>query len=245
MAITPDSNQSFYREVDDELRRSQVGDFWSRYGKALIAGLVALAVLVGAYFFWKNRQVKEAERQGELLDAAITDLGAGKEKAAAPKLAQLAASDNPGYRATALLAQADAALTADNPTVAIGLFRRVASEPDLPQPFRDLALVRQTALEFDGIAPALVIERLRPLARPGNPWFGSAGEMTGVAYLKQGKPGLAAPLFAAIARDEGVPESIRSRVVQMAGTLGVDAIQDKSTDAGQSPGTLSRPAQRN
>jgi len=57
--------------------------------------------------------------------------------------------------------------------------------------------------------------------------------MTGVAYLKQGKPAQAAPLFAAIARDEGVPESIRSRVVQMSGTLGIDAIEDKSPSAAQ------------
>lgn len=245
MALTPDPNQSFYREVDEELRRSQVGNFWSRYGKALVIGLVLLAVAVGAYFFWKNREAKEAERQGELLDAAITDLGGGKEKAAAPKLARLAGSKNPGYRGTALLAQADAALSANNPTAAIALFRRIAGDPALPQPFRDLALVRQTATEFDTIAPALVIERLRPLARPGNPWFGSAGEMTGVAYLKQGKPAQAAPLFAAIARDEGVPETIRSRVVQMAGTLGIDAIEDKSTGAVPPSATPAPAAQRN
>lgn len=239
MALTPDPNQTFYREVDDELRKAQVGDFWSRYGKALVIGLVVITVAVAGYFVWKSRQTREAERQGELLDAAITDLGEGKEKAAAPKLTQLATSDNSGYRATALLAQADAALSANNTAAAVGLFRRIAGDPALPQPFRDLATVRQTAIEFDTIAPALVIERLRPLARPGNPWFGSAGEMTGVAYLKQGKPAQAAPLFAAIARDEGVPETIRSRVVQMAGTLGIDAIEDRST-TGQAPA-----AQRN
>lgn len=233
MALKPDPNQSFYREVDDELRKAQVGSFWSRYGKALIAGLVVLALAIGAYLFWQHRQAKEAERQGELLDSALTDLSANNMKAAAPKLVQLAASESPGYRATALLAQADAALGADNVAAAVALFRRVAADSDLPQPYRDLALVRQTATEFDTLAPALVIERLRPLAKPGNPWFGSAGEMTGVAYLKQQKPAQAAPLFAAIAKDEGVPESIRSRVVQMAGTLGVDAIEDRTPRGAQ------------
>lgn len=233
MALTPDPNQSFYREVDDELRRAQVGSFWSRYGKALIAGLVVLALALAAYLFWHSRQTKEAERQSELLDAALTELTANNEKAAAPKLVQLAASENPGYRASALLAQADMALGANNAPAAVALYRRVAADTDLPQPYRDLALVRQTATEFDSLAPALVIERLRPLAKPGNPWFGSAGEMTGVAYLKQQKPALAAPLFAAIARDESVPESIRSRVVQMAGTLGIDAIDDKTPSGAQ------------
>lgn len=232
MALKPDSNQSFYREVDEELRRSQMESFWSRYGKALLAGLLVLALLGAGYAWWQSRQRKEADRQSEVLDSAITELGEGNEKAAGPKLVQLAASEKAGYRASALLSQADVALGGPKPADAIAIYRRVAGDTDLPQPYRDLALVRQTAAEFDTIPPALVIERLRPLAKPGNPWFGSAGEMTAVAYLKQSKPAQAAPLFAAIARDEGVPESIRSRVVQMAGTLGIDAIEDKSPPGG-------------
>jgi hypothetical protein len=71
-----------------------------------------------------------------------------------------------------------------------------------------------------------VIQRLKPLAVSGNPWFGSAGEMVAIAYLKQQKPELAAPVFAAMAKDQQVPRSIRSRATQMAGALGVDAVQD-------------------
>ena len=64
---------------------------------------------------------------------------------------------------------------------------------------------------------------MEPLAKVGQPWFGSAGEITAMAYLKQGKKTEAGRLFAAIAGDNQVPESIRSRTAQIAGTLGVDA----------------------
>jgi hypothetical protein len=70
-----------------------------------------------------------------------------------------------------------------------------------------------------------VIDRLKPLAVAGNPWFGSAGELVALAYLKQNKPELAAPIFAAMAKEKDMPASLRSRAVQMAGALGVDAIQ--------------------
>jgi len=86
--------------------------------------------------------------------------------------------------------------------------------------------VRMTAAQFDTLNPDVVITRLRPLARSGNPWFGSAGEMVAAAYLKQNKPQLAAPIFAALAKDKKVPESLRSRALQMAGSLGVDAIPE-------------------
>ena len=71
-----------------------------------------------------------------------------------------------------------------------------------------------------------MVDRLKPLATPGNPWFGSAGELVAMAYLKQGKKDLAGPLFAAIAKDEDVPQSLRSRTRQLAGLLGYDAVVD-------------------
>ena len=93
----------------------------------------------------------------------------------------------------------------------------------LAEPYRDLATIRLTALEFDQLKPAEVIDRLKGLAVAGNPWFGSAGELTAMAMLKQGRRAEAGRLFAAIAADRQVPESIRSRAVQIAGTLGIDA----------------------
>ena len=64
---------------------------------------------------------------------------------------------------------------------------------------------------------------MEPLAKPGNPWFGSAGELTAVALLKQGKKDEAGRLYGAIAKDRSVPDQIRARAVQVASSLGVDA----------------------
>ena len=226
LALTPDKNVSFYREVDEELRRAQLGSFWKRYGKALLAAAVLLIAVAAGYTVWKNRQQKIAGQQSETLDAALTELAEGNDKPAQPRLDELARSKSAGYRAAALLTRADLALGKGEVKQASAAFGAIAGDPGLAQPYRDLALVRQTAAEFDAIPPALVISRLQRLAKPGNPWFGSAGEMVAAAHLKQRKPERAAPLFAAIAKDEGVPESIRARATQMAGTLGIDAIED-------------------
>ena len=52
---------------------------------------------------------------------------------------------------------------------------------------------------------------MQPLTQAGNPWFGSAGEMTALAMIKQGKKQQAGQLFATIAKDKTVPQSIRDR----------------------------------
>jgi hypothetical protein len=53
--------------------------------------------------------------------------------------------------------------------------------------------------------------------------------MVALAYLKQQKNADAARIFAAMAKDQSIPASIRSRSVQMAGALGVDAVQQGET----------------
>ena len=83
--------------------------------------------------------------------------------------------------------------------------------------------MRGTALDYDSLKPDEVIARLQPLAEPGKPFYGSAGEMVGMALIAKGQRGPAAELFKKIAADKSVPESLRSRAVQVAGTLGVDA----------------------
>ena len=113
---------------------------------------------------------------------------------------------------------------------AAAIFKQVADDEGLAQPYRDLALVRMTAVELDTLPPQAVIDRLKGLAVTGNPWFGSAGEMVALSYLKLNKPQQAAGIFAAMAKDKKLPDTLRSRATQMAGSLGVDAVQE-SADA--------------
>jgi hypothetical protein len=226
LALRPIDNETFYREVDEELRRDQLLGYWKRYGKLMIAGVVLFIAAIGGVIWWMNHREIEAGSRGETLIAAFDDIAAGKKTDAQAKLDQLAKSGVEGYRAASLLAQADIASDASQTDKAVALFKQVADDDSLAQPYRDLATVRMVALQFDRLPPQQVVDRLKPLAVAGGPWFGSAGEMVASAYLKLNRPQEAAKLFAAIAKDKKAPDSLRSRALQMAGSLGVDAVQD-------------------
>ena len=232
LAIKPVDNESFYREVDEELRREQLTSTWKRYGWLIVAGVVLFLAAIAGFLYWQQQKQERAGEHGEQLTALFEDIQAGKTKGVEAKLDSLAEESGPGYRAAALLTKADVAVTQGNDAAAIAAFRQVAEDEDVAAPWRELALIRQTATEYDKIPPATVIQRLQPLAVAGSPWFGSAGEMVAVAHLKQQKPQQAAAIFAAMAKDENIPESIRSRALQMAGALGVDAVQQADGKAG-------------
>ena len=222
MAQPPDINETFLREVDENLRRDRAQDFARRYGKWLIAAVVLFLAATGAWFYWQYYQRQQSERQVEQLAELYKSIGTGNLAGAPQKLDELAKSEQPAVRASALFTRAAVAIEQNDTKTATAKFREAAEDDDLPKPYRDAALIRQTALEFDTLKPEDVIARLQPLAKPGEPWFGSAAEMTAAALIKQGnKPG-AARLYSAIAQDQTVPDSIRARAVQIASSLGVD-----------------------
>lgn len=224
LAVTPNTDEAFLREVDEELRRDQLASIWTRYGRWLIGAIIVGLAAFGGFLYWEHHTAQVAGEQGEKLQAVYDDLGSQKVGSAEKELVALAGSKVAGYRTLALFTQADLLLQKDDLKGAAAKFAAVASDSSVGQPLRDLALIRQTAAEFDTLKPDVVVNRLRPLAVKGNPWFGSAGELVASAYLQMNKPDLAGPLFGQIARDETVPDTIRQRAVQIAGTMGVDAV---------------------
>ncbi|MEO7365831.1 MAG: tetratricopeptide repeat protein [Sphingomicrobium sp.] len=223
MALTPDTGETFLREVDEDLRRDQLRTMARKYAPLLIAAVVLLLAAAGGWLFWQDKQNKAAAADSEALAQVYTDIGAGKVESVPPRLDALAEGGSDAVRASALFTSAAVAIEQNDRPLAIAKYNEVANDKGLPEPYRNLGLIRATTLEFDSLKPDQVIARMEPIAKPGNPWFGSAGELTAMAMIKQGKNLQAGQLFAAIAADRQVPESIRTRAVQIAGSLGVDA----------------------
>ena len=222
MAQPPDITETFVREVDENLRRDQVRDFFKAYGNWLIAAVVLFLAASGGLIWWRQHQVQRAEEQVEQFAGVFKDIAGGNTGQVPQKLDQLADDSSKGVRASAIFANAAVALQQGDTKTAIAKYKQAAEDSGLPRPYRDAALIRQTALEFDQLQPQQIITRLEPLAKPGEPWFGSAGEMIALALAKQGKRQEAGALFAVIAKDNTVPTALRERAAQLAASFGVD-----------------------
>lgn len=222
MALTPQNNEAFLREVDEQVRLDSATRFWKTWGRVVIGAVVAALVAFGAYLWWQNDRQAKAGVEGEQMSLALDDLGAGAVPKAEGELKKLTSSTTSGYAATARLALAAVKLSKGDAKAAAADYGALAADTRFAQPYRDLALVRQVAAEYDTMKPETVVAKLKPLAVKGNPFFGSAGEMTAIAYMQMNKQREAGALFAGLASDESVPESIRARSVQLAGVMGVD-----------------------
>lgn len=233
MALTPHQNEALLREIDDAVKQDDLVNFWRKYGRVIAAAVVlGLAVFAG-WLYWNHHQAKTAEADGE----QFARLMSAAQRATLDEdiYKQIMAEGGPGYRAQAELLKAALAAGGENPKDALAAYDAVLADAKAPTPMKDAALLRRTTLAFDDMQPAEVISALQPLAVTGNPWFGSAGELTAIAHLKAGKRDEAGKLFSAIAADPIVPESVKMRAGQMASMLGAPPVEAEKAAATSTP----------
>ncbi|MBX9728931.1 MAG: tetratricopeptide repeat protein [Sphingopyxis sp.] len=230
MALPPGSPDTFMREVDDAVREDRLRTFFADYGKAVIALVIVGLAALGGWLYWDHHQGRQAGALGAQLNTAIDALGQGRPNAAATGVDSLAKGDDPAYAALALMVQGNAAAAGGDMRTAAARFAAVSANADVPQALRDAALLREILAQYDTMQPATVIARLRHLVAEPGPAFASAAELTALAELKRGNEAAAGALFKRIAESDDAPESLKSRAVQMAGMLGVDAVGDIDED---------------
>lgn len=223
MALPPSgtTDEAFLREVDEEYRRDQLIRAGRRYGVWVAAGVVLFLIAVAGWLYYDHTQRTAAEARGEEYDAALQLAAQNQVSQATPALDKLAQGED-GYAAMARFTEGNLLFQRGDKKGAAAKFASVVTDAKLAQPFRDVALVRQTQAEFDTLKPQDVIQRLGTFANPDSPWFGSAGEMVAAAYLKSGKRAEAAKLYRQLSEaGTRVPDSIRERTAELAKTLSV------------------------
>src|SRR5690606_24164558 len=97
---------SFFREVNDELRKEQARAMWDRFGPLAIALAVLVVLATAAFVAYEYWTESRANRSGDAFSQALTLAESGKNDEA---LAALEALEADGYGAYPLLARMRAA----------------------------------------------------------------------------------------------------------------------------------------
>ena len=207
-----------FREIDDELRRENLLQLWSRYSRYIIAAAVVLALLAGGFFAWRQHVASEQLAQANRYSAALALARQGKEQEAAKLFAEVAGKGG-GYGIPASLQQAALLARSGDRQGAIAAYDRLAASSDIGREYRDLATLLAVMYRLPESDPQDAIERLAPLTRDGNPWRATALDLTAAARLKAGDRGGALDIYQKLADDLAVPRDLRARAAEMAAAL--------------------------
>jgi len=205
------SDESFFREVTEELRQDRAKAFLSKYGLWLVALAVIVVLATAGFVLYRHWDLERANQSGDALSQALSLAQAGKTDQA---LADLDKIEKNGHGAYPVLARMRAAtILADkgNFNGAVKAFDAVAADGSVPDSIRDIAKLRAAFILVDHGSYDEVSARAKPLSSETNPLRFSAREALGLAAWKAGKLDEALKFFQGIATEQMAPRGLRER----------------------------------
>ncbi len=205
------NDDSFFREVDEELRSERMRNFWSRYGKIVIAVAVGIVVLTASYRGYDYYKQSQAETAGDAFMAAVALSNQNRYEEAIKALEKIVETGPQSYAALARMRMASEFAGKGDIAGAVASYDKIAQNSSADQTYRDIANLRAGLLLVDTGTPQDVEKRVSELAKAGHPFRHSAREALGLAYWKVRDLKEAAKYFNLISEDQDAPNSMRGR----------------------------------
>lgn len=205
------SEDSFVKEVDDELRADQFKSLWQRYGIVLVSA--AVAVVLGTagfegYKYWRDRQ---ASKSGDLFLEALTNAKDQKPEDALKALAELEKTGFGSYPLLARMRAATVLATQGNAKGAVEAFDAISADKSVDSAIADMARLRAALLLVDSGSYDDVAKHAEFLTADNNALRFSAREALGLSAWKAGKAKEAQGFFESIKNDEAAPRALGER----------------------------------
>lgn len=206
------SDDSLFREVDEEVRRDKIVSVWNRFGNVIVAVSLLVVAGVGGYKAWQYWQAKQAEEAGMRWYEATRLAAQGKDAEASAAFSKIAETGHKGYAVLARLSQAAELGQQGKREEAVALYDNVVADGAADAALRELAKVRAAYLLVDTASVADLTKRLEGLNDAGSSWRHTAREILALANFREGQYKQASDLTAEILADPATPAGMRARI---------------------------------
>ncbi|HEY7747871.1 MAG TPA: tetratricopeptide repeat protein [Aestuariivirgaceae bacterium] len=213
------SDDSLYREVDEEVRRQKIQDLWKRWGNLFLALCIAVITVVAAYKAWQFWQLKKAEEAARSYFAAVELTAAGKADEAMKKFAEVAAGSHKGYKYLAELNMAARLAATGKKDQAIKEYDEIAATSSVDPNLRAAARIRAAYLLVDTAPHEEIVKRVADLNQPDNIWRNHAREVLALSAYRANDYTETDRLMNEVVLDAEAPEGLRQRAQVMISLL--------------------------
>ncbi|MEQ8825020.1 MAG: tetratricopeptide repeat protein [Filomicrobium sp.] len=206
-----DSNDSFLREIKEEIDRERLQNFWTRYGTAIVGAAALVIVTVAGVQIWNWQAKEQAESAGASYQKAL-DLVLDQKLGEATTAFGDVANDAPaGYSSLAQLQVAASLLEEGKADEARAKFEELAKQGGSNDVFGGFAQLQAAALQLGKVDFTEMENRLNDLIKAENPWRFNANELLGMAAIGAKKYSKARESFEKLLTDENTPPAMRQR----------------------------------
>ncbi|MBT9369560.1 tetratricopeptide repeat protein [Rhizobium sp. CSW-27] len=212
-------NDSFIREVNEELRSEQISGVWRRFRYVIIGGAALIVLGTAAYRGYEYWHTHNASIYGDQFLAALNLAKDNKPDEALAALEKLEKEGGGAYPVLARMRAATLLAQKGDVTGAVAAFNEVARDNAVPEVMRDVARLRAAFLLIDTGTYDQISAEVEVMATPGNALRNSAREALGLAAYKAGDVAKAKQWFQEIANDATAPRNVANRAQIMLDTI--------------------------
>ena len=181
MELVAVSDESLFREVDEEVRQEQYKKLWDKFGNYFVGLCVVIVASVAGAKGYEHFQVKQSEAAAVVYFDGVKRAADGKFDDA---LKALAAVNHPGFKQLGLLQEASILAEQGKTKEAVAAYDALANDASMDSALRDLARIRAGYLLADSLKPDELISRLGSFDRDGEVWRHAAREIFGLAAYR-------------------------------------------------------------
>lgn len=221
-----DPSSSVFREIDEDLRRMKLQNFWEDNRLWILATIVLAIVATAGVSFWRTHSAAQNREATAQMMAAFNDPAALAKLAGDPD-----ALGRPAHVALVRLEEAARLLDKGDTTGALALYDALAKDRAAEPMLRDLGKLYAAGLRLDSAPVAELEAQLAPLARDGAPWRFSALEMLGLLAARDGRMKDAADKMAQISGDPMAPQDARTRAFTLRELYQADAAMQEGSQS--------------
>lgn len=236
-----DSNDSFLREVKEEIDRERLENLWKRYGTVIVGAAALIIAAVAGLQFWNLSAKSAAEQAGADYQSAMRSVLDSKLDEADGAFAKLGKDAPTGYATLAELQLAATLLEQGKKAEAQQKFEELSKRSGIDSLLKGFSALQAAALRLGEADFTEMENRLNDLVKDESPWRFNAHELLGLAALKAGQLEKARKSFAMILADGNASPAIRQRselrMAQVAASEGKTEGDTAKGDAAKSVGS--------
>jgi len=208
------SEGDIFREVEADMRREQVAQYWHKYGVYVIATALLIIVSVGGYQGWTWWQSSRAASDGSAFVQASDLQETGQRDAAAETFSRLADDGMGSYTALSELRLAAISAAKGENDAAVSAYDNAARSTDDAM-LEGFARIQAATLLVDTATPAEIEQRIGDMRDSASPWRHSARELMALSAFKAGENEKALTLYQELLSDSETPAPMRQRAEMM------------------------------
>ena len=198
------AEDALYREITEEVYAEKVYSFVKKHTRSLIAGIIMVVILVVAFQLYRNYRISSANAQAKIFESAIAMSANGNIDDADAEFARAAAKSSGGMGDLALWESAMMDLRAGKGIIKLEKLAKDGSTRD----FRDLALIRLSAIRGDSMSSEEFEKFLSPVLTEKSPFYYTGMLLIAQKYISVGDKDIADKWLNKLINDKHAPAII-------------------------------------